>query len=130
MNRTLYVVLSIVLLIIGLVGGYFWGLTAAPATVKTFTVPTTVTVAPGAAPPATLTVTAPPVTITAPGAVPTLSGEIPIGLTIPLTGTLSTFGAQFRVVAEKAADEINAYLASLRKTLENKAYYRRYCNRS
>jgi len=113
MNRTLYVVLSIVLLIIGLVGGYFWGLTAAPVTVKTFTVPTTVTVAPGAAPPATLTVTAPPATITAPGAAPTLSGEIPIGVTIPLTGVLSTFGAQFRVVAEKAADEINAYLASL-----------------
>jgi branched-chain amino acid transport system substrate-binding protein len=113
MNRTLYVVLSIVLLIIGLVGGYFWGLTAAPVTVKTFTVPTTVTVAPGAAPPATLTVTAPPVTITAPGAAPTLSGEIPIGITIPLTGVLSTFGAQYRVVAEKATDEINAYLASL-----------------
>jgi len=82
-------------------------------TVKTFTVPTTVTVAPGAAPPATLTVTAPPATITAPGAAPALSGEIPIGITIPLTGALSTLGAQFRVVAEKAADEINAYLASL-----------------
>jgi branched-chain amino acid transport system substrate-binding protein len=105
MNRTLYVVLSIVLLIIGLVGGYFWGLTAAPVT--------TVTVAPGAAPSATLTVTAPPVTITAPGVAPTLSGEIPIGITIPLTGVLSTFGAQYRVVAEKATDEINAYLASL-----------------
>ncbi|MEM0259952.1 MAG: ABC transporter substrate-binding protein, partial [Sulfolobales archaeon] len=86
------VALSIVLLVVGLIGGYLLGTSMAPpAGVGTATV-------------ATVTVTAP-----ATG----LSGDIPIGMTIPLTGVLSTFGKQYRVVAEKAAEEINSYLASL-----------------
>lgn len=99
-SRVLAIVLAVVMLVIGLLAGYFIGMFTTPGVATTITAYT--------APPLTYTYT-----ITAPGTVPTLSGDIPIGLTIPLTGVLSTFGKQYRVVAERAAEEINSYLASL-----------------
>lgn len=116
-SRTLFITVSIVLLIIGVIAGYAAGSMTAPTPS-----PATVTVTTGAPVPAvgaaTVTIAQSPttkiVTITAPGPAPTgLSGEIPIGFPIPLTGVLSTFGAQYRVVAEKTTEEINSYLAAL-----------------
>ncbi|MEM4491237.1 MAG: ABC transporter substrate-binding protein [Sulfolobales archaeon] len=91
--------ISIVLLILGIVVGFFVGQGTAPVATVTVT-------APGVAPPTTITVTAP--------VAPTgLTGEVKIGALLPLTGVLSTFGAQYRVVIELAEKEINDYLASL-----------------
>lgn len=90
-------VLSVVLLILGVVVGFFVGQGVAPARTVTVT-------APGVAPPTTVTITAAPLGLT---------GEVRIGALLPLTGVLSTFGAQYRVVIELAEKEINDYLAAL-----------------
>lgn len=90
-------ILAVVLLIIGVIAGFFVGQGAAPARIVTVT-------APGVAPPTTVTITAAPLGLT---------GEVRIGALLPLTGVLSTFGAQYRVVIELAEKEINDYLASL-----------------
>lgn len=76
----------VLLLLVGLLGGYFAGQATAPVVTKT----ETVTAAPTG-----------------------LSGEIPIGVITPLTGPLSTFGAQYKAVAEVLEVEINNYLASI-----------------
>ncbi len=89
--------LAVVLLVIGIVAGFFVGQTTAPVREVTVT-------APGLAAPVTVTVPAAPVGLT---------GEVRIGALLPLTGVLSTFGAQYRVVIELAEKEINEYLAAL-----------------
>lgn len=86
-TRTLYVI-SAVLLVVGIAVGYGIGVVTAPGP------------APGAA-------VAP-----APAG---LSGEVRIGALLPLTGVLSTFGAQYKVVLELAEREINEYLAKAGK---------------
>ncbi|MEM1603955.1 MAG: ABC transporter substrate-binding protein [Zestosphaera sp.] len=78
--------LMVLLLLVGLLGGYFAGQSTAPVVTKT----ETVTAAPTG-----------------------LSGEIPIGVIIPLTGPLSTFGTQYKAVAEVLEGKINDYLASI-----------------
>ncbi|MGC9149246.1 MAG: ABC transporter substrate-binding protein [Sulfolobales archaeon] len=114
-SKTVFVSVAVVMLIIGLVAGYAIG-TMRPTAVPAVPVATIErTVAPTGAP-------AGVVTVTVAGAGPTgLAGEIPIGFPIPLTGVLSTFGAQYRVVVEKAVDEINSYLASLGRQWRIKA---------
>ncbi|RLI23887.1 MAG: hypothetical protein DRO52_06310 [Candidatus Hecatellales archaeon] len=61
---------------------------------------------------ATTTVTAPPTTVTktVTAAAPGLSGEIPIGVVIGLTGPLSTYGENEKVALEIGAKEINDFL--------------------
>jgi branched-chain amino acid transport system substrate-binding protein len=103
------------------VGAYYAGTLSAPVkeVVKevTKTVTTTTTLAPGAPVTSTVTVTAPPttvtktvtstVTVTAPTK-PLLEGqEIRVGVVLPLSGALSTFGQQGRRGVELAAEEIN-----------------------
>jgi len=92
-------ILAVVMLVIGVIAGYAIGYSTAPA-------PT-----PGAAATVTVTAPGPTVTVTAPAA--GLTGEIRIGALLPLTGVLSTFGAQYKAVAELAEKEINEYLAAL-----------------
>lgn len=84
-------ILAVVMLVIGIIAGYAIGHLTAP------TAP---------APAVTVTVTAPAPTAG-------LTGEVKIGALLPLTGVLSTFGAQYRAVAELVEKEINDYLASL-----------------
>lgn len=58
-------------------------------------------------------VTAPkPAEVTAPGG---LTGEVRIGALLPLSGVLSTFGAQYKEVLALAEREINDYLAAAGK---------------
>ncbi|MCX8184365.1 MAG: ABC transporter substrate-binding protein [Sulfolobales archaeon] len=83
-------VLAVFLLILGVVAGFFVGQ--------------------GAAPTRTITVTT---LVTSPVAPVGLTGEVRIGALLPLTGVLSTFGAQYRVVIELAEREINGYLTAL-----------------
>jgi len=94
--RTAYA-LAVVLLVIGIVAGFFVGQTTAPVREVTVTAPGVVT----------------PVTVTVPAAPVGLTGEVRIGALLPLTGVLSTFGAQYKVVLELAEKEINEYLAAL-----------------
>jgi len=89
--------LAVVLLVIGLVAGFFVGQATAPVREVTVTAPGVVT----------------PVTVTVPVAPVGLTGEVRIGALIPLTGVLSTFGTQYKVVIELAEKEINEYLAAL-----------------
>lgn len=90
--------LMIILLLVGLLGGYFAGQATVPAATKTVTVggveitkTYTLTVSPGVG----------------------LTGEIPIGVLTPLSGPLSSFGAQYKAVAETVEKEINSYLAAI-----------------
>ncbi len=82
-------ILAVILLVLGVVAGFAAGWAVAPR-------PEAVTV-----------------TVTAPVAPVGLTGEVRIGALITLTGVLSTFGAQYKVVLELAESEINGYLASL-----------------
>lgn len=50
-----------------------------------------------------------------PGAAPGLTGTVQVGALIPLTGVLSSFGAQYKVVLEFVEKEVNDYLAILNK---------------
>ncbi len=81
-------VLAVVLLILGVVAGFFAGQATAPERTMT-------------------------VTVTGPVAPVGLTGEVKIGALLPLTGVLSTFGAQYKVVISLAEREINEYLAAL-----------------
>ncbi|MDW8010574.1 MAG: ABC transporter substrate-binding protein, partial [Sulfolobales archaeon] len=83
-------VLAVILLVLGVVAGFVVGQGTAPARVVTVTTPVTVTITPVG-----------------------LTGEVRIGALLPLTGVLSTFGAQYRVIIELAEKEINEYLAAL-----------------
>ncbi len=94
-------ILAIIMLVIGVVAGYAIGRASVPAPAPG--VVTTVT--------ERVTVTAPAPTVTVPAV--GLTGEIKVGALIPLTGPLSTFGAQYKAVAELAEKEINDYLAAL-----------------
>jgi branched-chain amino acid transport system substrate-binding protein len=94
-------ILAVVLLIIGIIAGFFAGHLTAPTREVTVTAP---------AAEVTRTIT---VTVTPPTAPVGLSGEVKVGVLLPLTGVLSTFGAQYKVVLELAEKEINDYLASL-----------------
>jgi branched-chain amino acid transport system substrate-binding protein len=80
-------ILAVVFLIVGILVGYGIGYATAPRPAPTPT--------PGVAP--------------APG----LTGEVRIGALIPLTGALSTFGAQYKEVLLLAEREINEYLAAI-----------------
>ena len=105
-------ILIVVFLLIGIVAGYFTGSAAVP--VKTVTVPaaaTTVTVPTTITAATTVTRTA---TVTAP-AVPGLQGDVFIGVLLPLTGVLSSYGENDRVAIELAASEVNEWLSSLGK---------------
>lgn len=82
--RTPYII-AVVLLVVGIVIGYGIGVATAPKP------------APEVAP------TPAPVGLT---------GEIRVGALLPLTGVLSTFGAQYKVILELAEKEINEYLAA------------------
>ena len=95
-------VLMIVLLVVGVAAGYGIGVSTAPG--RTVTITTTIS---GAT--ATVTVTQ---TVTAPGAATGLSGEILIGALLPLTGVLSSYGENDKVVLELAEKEINEWLAA------------------
>ncbi len=93
--------------VVGIAGGYFWGLSAVPAPV---TVTTTKTVtAPGAAKTvtATSTVTATK-TVTAPAAAPLAGKVIKVGVVQPLSGPLAYFGESGLDGVKFATDEINA----------------------
>ena len=98
-SKTFAAIIAVITLLIGL--GI--GVVAAPAVFPppeavtvTETVPTTVTVA--------TTVTAP-----APG----LTGEVPIGALLPLSGDLATFGENSKTAAEMAVYEANAFLEKI-----------------
>ncbi|RLG84826.1 MAG: hypothetical protein DRO18_06770, partial [Thermoprotei archaeon] len=122
--------LMIILLIIGIVAGYGIGALTAPAKVVTktltSTVTTTVTAAAGATATVTKTVTqmktvTTTVTAAAPAA-PGLKGEIPIGVLLPLTGVLSSYGENDKVTLELAAKEINDWLAARGEAWRIKLY--------
>jgi branched-chain amino acid transport system substrate-binding protein len=82
-STTMYAI-AIALLVVGLVIGLVAGRATAPKIVET------VTQAPTG-----------------------LTGEVKIGALLPLTGVLSTFGSQYKVVLELAEKEINDYLEAL-----------------
>lgn len=92
-------ILAVVMLVIGIIAGYAVGYLTAPA-------PT-----PGVTKTVTVTAPGPTVTVTAPAA--GLTGEVRVGALLPLTGVLSTFGTQYKAIAELAEKEINDYLAAL-----------------
>jgi len=92
-------ILAVVMLVIGIIAGYAVGYLTAPA-------PT-----PGVTKTVTVTAPGPTVTVTAPAA--GLTGEVRVGALLSLTGVLSTFGTQYKAVAELAEKEINDYLAAL-----------------
>lgn len=116
-----YAATAIVCGVVAGVGGWFAGVATAPPP-KTVTVTPAV---PAAPPPKTVTVTAPPevktvtVTATAPPTTvtktvtqpaPGLSGVIPIGVVLGLTGPLATYGENEKVALEMAVEEINDFL--------------------
>jgi branched-chain amino acid transport system substrate-binding protein len=84
--RTPYIIAA-VLLVVGIVIGYGIGIATAPK-------------------PAPVTPTPAPVGLT---------GEVKIGALLPMTGVLSTFGAQYKVILELAEKEINEYLEAAGK---------------
>ncbi|MEM1613235.1 MAG: ABC transporter substrate-binding protein [Desulfurococcaceae archaeon] len=96
--------LAVVLLIVGIVAGYGIGSVTAPRVTETVTVP-----GPGAATVTTTVVQT--VTLPAPGV--GLSGEVRIGALLPLSGVLSSFGAEYKAILEYVEGEINSYLAGL-----------------
>jgi len=111
--------LMIILLIIGIAVGYGIGALTAPGKVVTTTVTSTATVTTTAAPGAAVTVTktvtqtvTATVTAAAPGAAPGLKGDVLIGALLPLTGVLSSYGENDKIVLEMAAKEINEWLAA------------------
>jgi branched-chain amino acid transport system substrate-binding protein len=131
------VVLAIVLLVIGIVGGYFAGSTVPPVTstvtqTSTVTKPTTVisttTVAAGTV---TSTVTAgtvtttitqpvtvtqtetqPPVTVTTTVTAPAVAKTYVIGVPLPFSGPLASYGKSFADAIALAVEEINTLLQS------------------
>jgi len=100
-------VIVVIALVIGAAAGYAAAsMVAAPATV-TATVTTTVS---GGQATVTQTKT---VTVTATGAAGGLSGEVPIGALLPLSGPLAAFGANDKIAMETAVQEVNAFLEKI-----------------
>jgi branched-chain amino acid transport system substrate-binding protein len=112
-------ILLIIGLIIGAAGGYFVTASAPPVT-TTITKPTTVTQTATATLTSTATVTQAPVTATvtstvmstttATGAGARLSGEIPVGALMSLSGDLASFGKRESTALKIAEKEINDWL--------------------
>jgi branched-chain amino acid transport system substrate-binding protein len=88
--------IAVVAFVIGfVVGGFTLGVGRAPATTVTSTTTITITVTPSG--------------------VATLSGEIPIGALLPLSGSLATYGAQCKEAFLLAVEDVNKWLAALGK---------------
>ena len=133
-SRIIAVVLAVLMLIIGIGVGVVITPYATPPTTKTITETKTVTVS-GKTPVETVTVTVAgetktvtstvvsTMTITAPGAAEGgLSGEIPIGALLPLSGPLGKFGENDKVAIELAVADVNAFLEKIGANWRLKVY--------
>jgi len=102
MKSSMAIALIIIALIVGVAIGYVTPGKVGPA--ETITITRTIVT----------TVTA-PATITTPVAAPGLSGDIPIGALLPLTGVLATYGKMCQEAFMMAIEDVNSWLASMGK---------------
>jgi branched-chain amino acid transport system substrate-binding protein len=105
-SRTIWAAISIILLIIGLAGGYFIGATTVPTTTteaaKTVTLTATVTTT------STITTTLTQKETVSITSLPTPTRtEIVLGATLPLSGALSAHGQEVAEALKMAAEDIN-----------------------
>lgn len=108
-----------VLLVIGLGVGYVVGSSSAAPQIKTIT--QTVTQRAEAATITSTITTVMPTTVTV-KAQAGLSGEIPIGALLPLSGDLASEGASNRVAVEMAIEDLNKYAKTLGLQITFKLY--------
>uniref|UniRef100_A0A7C5TI93 ABC transporter substrate-binding protein n=1 Tax=Ignisphaera aggregans TaxID=334771 RepID=A0A7C5TI93_9CREN len=102
MKSSMAIALIIIALIVGVAIGYVTPGKVGPA--ETVTITKTIAT----------TVTA-PATATTPVAAPGLSGDIPIGALLPLTGVLATYGKMCQEAFMMAIEDVNSWLASMGK---------------
>jgi branched-chain amino acid transport system substrate-binding protein len=102
MKSSMAIALIIIALIVGVAIGYVTPGKVGPA--ETVTITRTIAT----------TVTA-PATVTTPVAAPGLSGDVPIGALLPLTGVLATYGKMCQEAFMMAVEDVNSWLASMGK---------------
>ncbi len=106
------VAIAIATLVIGYIAGFFISTATSIPSVITLVTTSTVTVSPTMLPLTTITHT---VTATVSQAVGGLSGEIPIGALLPLTGALATYGQMCQEAFLLAVNDVNEWLRALGK---------------